>query len=941
MSLFGPGDFIYFKRGENFTGQLKIACSGTSITPVTFTSYGTSQNLPVFQYGSTGSSVIYLYQRQYVVIDGFKITDNTMDVNNHSMTAKVGYGIDLDQSNYITLRNLDVSLVGVGVSVGGNNNAISNCKFQNMRMVRNTSGGDDDYGANGLVIGGANNSITNNSFKDLWATSYDYGYDGGAVEVYGSATGNNTIMYNTVANCNGFMEVGSGSGGSCNNALIAYNLIVNCGLLVYIQNGSTFTISVSNMQFYNNNIVETVKQYTKPSSMIGMAGSPTAQGIVVVKNNIFWLSSGINVVGSSKLNSGQLTHNNNIYLLVGGNLGFTAHSTEMQLPSSTALFNNTTSTDPSLWDFTLTTSSPALNAGTSVSLTSDFIGTAVLSTDTKPDAGMLEHTGGAAPTLAATATTGTIKCNGNTTTVTISASGGTPPYTGTGNFTVSAGSYNYTVKDANQNTTTTSITVSQPNALNLSVSAGTVTTMGGSTSVTCTASGGTGAYSYSLDGGSYQAANSFQSVLSGSHSITVKDANSCTYTKSFSVTVSTQVPALTATATSGTVKCNGNTTTVTVSASGGTPPYTGTGNFTVSAGSYNYTIKDANQKTSTVSITVSQPNAISISVSAGTVTTAGGYTTATCTASGGSGAYSYSLDGGSYQAGNSFQNVLAGSHSITVKDVNSCTYSKSFSVAEDIPPANPGNLTIRIESKTATPGLCSFDGSISTNAWADMEDVINLSNSSGKGITWNVNTTFSGTYLLKWRYVNGGKNNATTAKLIVNGSTVYSALSFPPTASSTSFTTIETHVSLINGSNTVRLETTVSSAFADIDWFEVTTNNTSSLTTGKCSGTTARKSSATDNGRSLETPNLNSIGVFPNPSNGRVVIGFNLPESDRVSIKIFDSFGRLIDDLGSKSYASGYQQLTYNFKNKPAGAYNIIVATEKAIRKATKVILID
>jgi len=49
--------------------------------------------------------------------------------------------------------------------------------------------------------------------------------------------------------------------------------------------------------------------------------------------------------------------------------------------------------------------------------------------------------------LSATATAGTITCNGGTTLVTVSATGGTPPYTGTGSFTHAAGNYSYMVTD--------------------------------------------------------------------------------------------------------------------------------------------------------------------------------------------------------------------------------------------------------------------------------------------------------------------------------------------------------------------------------------------------------------------------------------------------------------------------------------------------------------
>lgn len=47
-------------------------------------------------------------------------------------------------------------------------------------------------------------------------------------------------------------------------------------------------------------------------------------------------------------------------------------------------------------------------------------------------------------------------------------------------------------------------------------------------SITVAASGGVMPYTYSLDGGIFQAANSFIGIASGSHIITVRDANGCT-----------------------------------------------------------------------------------------------------------------------------------------------------------------------------------------------------------------------------------------------------------------------------------------------------------------------------------------------------------------------------------------------------------------------------
>lgn len=67
--------------------------------------------------------------------------------------------------------------------------------------------------------------------------------------------------------------------------------------------------------------------------------------------------------------------------------------------------------------------------------------------------------------LTASATGGTILCNGGTTTVTVSATGGTAPYNGTGTFTRPAGTYNFIVTDANGCTAISSAVITEPSPL--------------------------------------------------------------------------------------------------------------------------------------------------------------------------------------------------------------------------------------------------------------------------------------------------------------------------------------------------------------------------------------------------------------------------------------------------------------------------------------------
>ena len=223
--------------------------------------------------------------------------------------------------------------------------------------------------------------------------------------------------------------------------------------------------------------------------------------------------------------------------------------------------------------------------------------------------------------LVAVATAGPILCNAGTTTVTVTGSGGTPAYSGTGIFTVSAGTYAYTVTDANGATAVTTITVAQPSAISVSIATGTITIFGGTTDLSANANGGTGSYTYKLDGGNYQASNNFTGVAAGSHSVMVKDVNGCTSTKNFSIAQPAAPEPLVAASSAGNISCNGGSTNVTVTASGGTAPYTGTGNFNVSAGIYNYTVTDANGLTATTSLAITQPAVITAEVSAAVIST--------------------------------------------------------------------------------------------------------------------------------------------------------------------------------------------------------------------------------------------------------------------------------------------------------------------------------
>ena len=134
-------------------------------------------------------------------------------------------------------------------------------------------------------------------------------------------------------------------------------------------------------------------------------------------------------------------------------------------------------------------------------------------------------------------------------------------------------------------------------------------------SITVSASGGTG-FTFSLNGGAFQSSVVFKYLAAGNYSITARNNDGCTGTINFVLT------------NPGT-QCSGVSISVAATAASNIP---------------------------------CEPNNGSITIAA----------------TGSTGPYTFSLNGGAYQAGNSFSNLAAGSYSITVKDANGCTGSASI-----------------------------------------------------------------------------------------------------------------------------------------------------------------------------------------------------------------------------------------------------------------------
>jgi len=339
---------------------------------------------------------------------------------------------------------------------------------------------------------------------------------------------------------------------------------------------------------------------------------------------------------------------------------------------------------------------------------------------------------------------------------TVSASGGTGPYTfswapsGGNNATANGllnGNYSCNITDAVGVTVTKIITITQPTALLASALSQTnVSCNGGSNgSARVTVSGGTPSYTFNWTPGNPTGdGSSIVSGLSaGTWTCNITDANSCTTTRSFTITQPTAL--VTSVASQTNVSCYGGSNgTASISVSGGTTAYSydwtpgnpsgdGTAAVTgLSAGVYTCTITDANSCTTTRSFTITQPTALVTSVASQTnVSCYGGSNgTASISVSGGTTAYSYDWTPGNPSGDGTaaVTGLSAGVYTCTITDANSCTTNGSFTITEPpIPPAPTASVTaqpsctistgtIKVSSSTSSLTF-SIDGSnyINTN----------------------------------------------------------------------------------------------------------------------------------------------------------------------------------------------------------------------------------
>jgi hypothetical protein len=277
----------------------------------------------------------------------------------------------------------------------------------------------------------------------------------------------------------------------------------------------------------------------------------------------------------------------------------------------------------------------------------------------------------------------------------IAISGGLAPYSQTWNNgatslinnNLSAGAYSVLITDASGCDTVFTSSVIQPDSISIAIS-GTnlLCNSDNSGAVSTTATGGTGALTYSWNNGATTTA--ITSLVAGSYSVTVSDANACTNTDGATITEPVLLGASIVSIDSASCYDVADGA-IEAAANGGSAPYAYSWNNSAStaindglnAGVYSVTITDINGCDTILSATVDQPDSLNVSIS-GTnlLCNSNNSGAAIATATGGTGTLNYNWSNG--QTTSAISSVAAGMYTLTVVDFNGCSKTADINISE-------------------------------------------------------------------------------------------------------------------------------------------------------------------------------------------------------------------------------------------------------------------
>ena len=378
----GPGDTVYFKKGDTFRGHYVVDGSGAEGNPITFTSYG-SGNQPILSGsdhedgGGDYREAILVTNHDNMVFDDLEIqnhrtisrtgvgdlvsfgirievSDSNVNLNNfffRNMTFKNVYGLYwVDPSNQSEFNAFEVSGLTFMSSWGGiiNNVIIEDSYFTDLQRIgvhiKNTMGKTSTKRNTNFVfrnneffqIGGTcvlpirteNCLIENNIFNQPGAKTNDKMIGRGSA-VWNWYSINTIVQYNQAINAKGILDShGIHVDHSNVDTFIQYNYMQDCeGGFVEILGGNQravyrFNISVNDGWRVNPNWVNSDHTIWLNDKIGGQSGHPSYDSYIY-NNTVVINKSGNDAFDTAIDINGQNTRifNNIFYAVNGSGIG--------------------------------------------------------------------------------------------------------------------------------------------------------------------------------------------------------------------------------------------------------------------------------------------------------------------------------------------------------------------------------------------------------------------------------------------------------------------------------------------------------------------------------------------------------------------------------------------------------------------------------------------
>jgi hypothetical protein len=363
-----PGDTVRFRRGGSWTGGLFVSRSGRDGGPIVYGAYGDGPAPTLRNPGTNWENCIDV-RAGWVVVESLRC----------EQTFEAGVNLR-EESHHAVVRQCEMTNTGFGVWCGGHDSRVVGNYIHDLNMINNTEGGDDDYGACGVVVSGAGHELCYNVMENCIAPSYDYEYDGGVGEVWSTPDAPVTDCYvhhNRGVGCDGFFEIGGQQNTAVHRIVMAYNVSVNNRCFGGFHMGGTFGVDVRDFRIENNTVIE--KRTDRDGVVVWFNNGEPDTGQVIFRNNIVCAENLWEVFTHD-----GFTHDHNLYSLTNTDAGVVLGDGE--------LLGDPMFADTGNGDYHLLQESDAIDAGTGLGYSTDFEGNTV-PWGLLPDLGAYEYRG--------------------------------------------------------------------------------------------------------------------------------------------------------------------------------------------------------------------------------------------------------------------------------------------------------------------------------------------------------------------------------------------------------------------------------------------------------------------------------------------------------------------------------------------------------------------